>query len=93
MLEEVTNLEGLEVFTPWGVKVGNISSVELDPEEAEISSLLLEETNPNLVEMGASLLVPFRWIQAVGDIIILRHFPQELPIPAPAEYGMDEYRG
>jgi len=92
MLEEITSLEGLDIFTPWGVRIGQIASVELDPEECAISNLFLEETNPNIVEMGASLLIPFRWVQAVGDIVILRHFPEDIPIPAPAEYGMEEYR-
>jgi sporulation protein YlmC with PRC-barrel domain len=92
MLEEVTNIEGLEVFTPWGVRVGSITGVELDHEEGSISGLLAEDTNPNLVEMGAPLLIPFRWIQAVGDVVILRHFPEEVPIPAPSEYGMEEFK-
>jgi len=92
MLEEITSLTGLEMFTPWGVKVGAVSDVELDPEDSLLSGLLVEETNPNLVEMGAPLLVPFRWVQAIGDVIILKHFPEDLPIPAPAEYGMPEYR-
>jgi len=92
MLEELTNIEGLEVYTPLGVRVGNITGVEVDDEEGNISGLLAEDTNPNLVEMGAPLLIPFRWIQAVGDVIILRHFPEEIPIPAPSEFGMEEYK-
>ena len=92
MLEEITNLIGLEAYTPWGVRIGVVNEAELDPEENTVSGLLIEETNMNLVERGAPLLVPFRWIQSIGDIIILRHFPEDLPIPAPAEYGLDEYR-
>ncbi|MFO8050642.1 MAG: PRC-barrel domain-containing protein [Thermoplasmatota archaeon] len=91
MLEEATVLIDLEVFTPWGVKVGNIDNLEIDSESFEIVNIFIEETNERLVEEGASLLIPYRWIQAVGDVVILRHFPEDLPIRSPdemaGEYG------
>jgi sporulation protein YlmC with PRC-barrel domain len=92
MLEEASNLENIEVFTPWGVSIGNITSVEIDSETAEIANIFLEETNEKLVEEGSSILIPFRWIQAVGDIIILRYFPEDIPIRSMEDLGLDEYR-
>ena len=71
MLEESSVLIGLEVFTPWGVRIGAISDLELDSEEEEITNVYLEETNDRLVENGANLMIPFRWIQGLGDIVIL----------------------
>lgn len=85
MLEEATSIVDLEVFTPWGVKVGNIDNLEIDSDTFEIENILIEETNERLVEGGASLLIPYRWIQAVGDVVILRHFPEDIPIKAPEE--------
>jgi sporulation protein YlmC with PRC-barrel domain len=92
MLEEASNLENIEVFTPGGVSIGNITSVEIDSETAEIANIFLEETNEKLVEEGSSILIPFRWIQAVGDIIILRYFPEDIPIRSMEDLGLDEYR-
>jgi sporulation protein YlmC with PRC-barrel domain len=91
MLEETSQLENIEVFTPWGVSIGNIASLEIDSERSEISNIFLEETNEKLVEEGASILIPFRWVQAVGDIIILRYFPEDLPIRSMEDLGLDEY--
>ena len=91
MLEEATVLQTLEVFTPWGVKIGDITGLEIDSESAEIENIFIEETNDRLVEGGASIMIPYRWVQAVGDIIILKHFPQDIPIPAPENLGLSEY--
>jgi sporulation protein YlmC with PRC-barrel domain len=92
MLEEASHLENLEVFTPWGVSIGTATSVEIESETAEIANIFLEETNEKLVEEGSSILIPYRWVQAVGDIIILRYFPEDLPIRSMEDLGLDEYR-
>ncbi len=91
MLEEASQLENIEVFTPWGVSVGFITSLEVDDEKGEITSLFLEETNEKLVEDGSSILIPFRWVQAVGDVVILRYFPQDIPIRSIEEQGPMAY--
>jgi sporulation protein YlmC with PRC-barrel domain len=92
MLEEATSLNDLEVFTPWGVKIGDVSNLEIDSESMEIENIFIEETNDRLVDGGESILIPYRWVQAVGDIIILKHFPAELPIRSLEELGgLEEY--
>lgn len=80
MLEEASNIENLEVFTPWGVSIGMVNSLEIESETGEVANLFMEETNDRLVEDGASILIPFRWIQGVGDIVILKYFPENIPI-------------
>lgn len=92
MLEEASSIENLEVFTPWGVSVGLITSLEIDAESGEIANLYLEETNDKMVENGESILIPYRWIQAVGDIIILRYFPEDIPIRSMENLGMEEFQ-
>ncbi len=93
MLEEASQIMDLEVFTPWGVRVGQVTNLEIDDETQEISNLFLEQTNEKLVENGASIMVPFRWIMALGDVVILRFFPKELPIKGPEDLGLEEYQG
>jgi sporulation protein YlmC with PRC-barrel domain len=92
MLEEASEIENLEVFTPWGVSVGLITSLEVDAESGEISSLFLEETNEKMVENGESILIPFRWIQAVGDIVLLRYFPEDIPVKSMEDVGLEEFQ-
>ena len=92
MLEEATSLLDLRVYTPWGVEIGGITNLEIDSETSEISNLVIEETNEKIVEDGASIMIPFRWIMALGDIVILRHFPNELPIKNTENLGIGEYK-
>ena len=92
MLEEASSIENLEVFTPWGVSVGIITSLEIDSESGEISNLYLEETNEKMVENGESILIPYRWIQAVGDIVLLKYFPEDIPIRSNENLGLNEFQ-
>lgn len=93
MLEEATTLNDLEVFTPWGVKIGDVTNLEIDSESMEIENIFIEETNDRLVENGESILIPYRWVQAVGDIVILKHFPIDLPIMSDSDLGaLEEFR-
>ncbi|MBN1538681.1 MAG: PRC-barrel domain-containing protein [Candidatus Thermoplasmatota archaeon] len=92
MLEEISVLSGLEVYTPWGVKIGDVANVEIESETSSIENLFLETTNEKLVSEGDSILIPFRWVQAVGDIIILKHFPDDLPISSMDGPELEEYR-
>jgi len=36
---------------------------------------------------GAPIKIPFRWVQSIGDIVILKHFPRDLPIKGDDEMG------
>jgi sporulation protein YlmC with PRC-barrel domain len=78
MAKEVDAFRGLRVYTKGGVYVGKVDNVALDLPNRCVRGLLLTGTNPNLVEGGRSVLVPYRWISAVGDIILLNFFPQKV---------------
>jgi sporulation protein YlmC with PRC-barrel domain len=73
--EEVTTFLKLPVYTREGIYVGHVRNVFLDTEERSISSLLVTNTNPSLVEGSVDVAVPYRWVNAVGDIVILSNFP------------------
>jgi len=38
------------------------------------------ETNPLLVEGSRAVSVPYRWVQSVGDIVVLRYFPKRVSL-------------
>ena len=90
MLEEISEIIGLQVYTNTGVFLGNVNNLVVDVENGAVDGLFVGETNPLLVEGGRAVSVPYRWTQSVGDIVILRYFPKRVslkkgapPMPAP----------
>ncbi len=75
METDVTNLIGLEIFSDRGYRLGSVHDVIVDFDAQTIYGLYVEKTNDGLVEDGVSVLVPYRWVRAVGDVIILKRFP------------------
>jgi|SRR4030042_3207721 len=80
-LDEVTCYLKLPVYTREGIYIGHVRNVILDMDEKKVSSLLVTNTNPVLVEGTVDVAVPYRWVNAIGDIIILSHFPQKVATP------------
>ncbi len=76
--EEVTSFLKLPVYTREGLYVGHVKNVFLEVEEKRIGSLLVTNTNPALVEGSVDIAVPYRWVNSVGDIIILSNFPGKI---------------
>lgn len=76
--EEVTCFLKLPVYTREGRYVGHVRNVFIDMDEKCISSLLVTNTNPSLVEGTVDVAVPYRWVNAVDDIVILSHFPERV---------------
>ena len=80
MLEVLTNLLGLQVYTDRGVYVGILSNVVLDLSSKSAEGIFTTETNPNIVEDSVEITIPFRWIQSIGDIVVLKHFPGRIAL-------------
>jgi sporulation protein YlmC with PRC-barrel domain len=72
---EVTSFLKLPVYTREGKYVGHVKNVFLDVDEKKVNSLLITNTNPSLVEGSVDVSVPYRWVNAVSDIVILSNFP------------------
>jgi sporulation protein YlmC with PRC-barrel domain len=75
---KVTTFLKLPVYTRTGTYVGHVKNVFLDVEEKRVSSLLVTNTNPTLIEGSIDVAVPYRWVNAVGDIVILSNFPERV---------------
>jgi sporulation protein YlmC with PRC-barrel domain len=71
---EITSLLGLEVYTQKGVFVGKVDDAVLDPEQRVVSGLALGNVNKNLFDQkGKGVVIPYRWVTAVGDIILMKN--------------------
>lgn len=77
MLERINNIKGLEIYTPAGIFVGVVDEVVIDVQGMSVAELFVVDVNPLLVDEGASIGIPFRWVQCIGDVVILHTFPRD----------------
>jgi len=73
--QEITSLVGREVYSNNGVYVGEVEDLRLDLDTEAVTGLALHQLNQELfsAETASSrgVIVPYRWVQAVGDIILV----------------------
>lgn len=81
MLEEISEIMGMQVYTPGGIYLGNVDNLVMDMDNRTINGLFLRETNPLLVEGSISINIPYRWVQSIGDVVILKYFPKRVAVP------------
>ena len=80
MLEEASELIGLQVYTNKAIYLGTVNNLVVDLDESKIQGLFINETNPLLVENSKAVNVPYRWIGSVGDIVLLKYFPRKVAL-------------
>ena len=80
MLEEISELIGLQVYTHDGIFLGNVNNLIVDVDNSKVDGLFISETNPLLVEDSRPISVPYRWVQCIGDVVILKFFPKRVSI-------------
>jgi len=80
--QEITTLVGREVYTKNGVFVGEVEDLRLDMDRQSVTGLALREVNDELfdaeVRSSRGVILPYRWVQAVGDIIIINDVVERL---------------
>lgn len=76
MLTEISELLGMEVYTDKGIALGNVDDLIVETDTQKIDGLFISNPNPLLVEHSKPISIPFRWINHVGDIILLKYFPK-----------------
>ena len=80
VLNEASRLPGLTVYTRNGQRLGVVHDVLLDTTQRIISALLVTGTTPRLVKDGENIIIPYRWVQDLDDVVILRHFPEKIEL-------------
>jgi sporulation protein YlmC with PRC-barrel domain len=78
MLVEMTELVGRQIYTPDGRLLGDVDNVVVDVEGAKIDGLFVQESSPLLVDESRSVNVPYRWVAAVNDVVLLKYFPKRV---------------
>ncbi len=74
MRADITSMLGLDVYTQKGIFVGRVDDAVLDPEQGIVSGLALGNINKELFDQkGKGVVIPYRLVTAVGDIILMKH--------------------
>jgi len=80
--QEITSLVGREVYTNTGVFVGQVEDLRLNLDAEEVTGLALHELNSELfgADVGSArgVIVPYRWVQSVGDIVIVNDIVERI---------------
>ena len=80
--QEITTLVGREVYTKNGVFVGEVEDLRLDLDRQSVTGLALHQLNRELFSQEAhssrGVIVPYRWVQSVGDVVIVNEIVERL---------------
>lgn len=88
MLVEMTELLGRQIYTPDGRLLGEVDNIVVDVDSAKVDGLYVDESSPMLVEDSRPTNVPYRWVAAVNDVVLLKYFPRRVSVkktPRPAK--------
>ncbi|BAI62626.1 conserved hypothetical protein [Methanocella paludicola SANAE] len=73
MIADITSLFDLNVYTDKGKYVGKVQDVQLEANERKISGLALGNINKDMFDVETrGVIIPYRWVLAAGDIVIIR---------------------
>ena len=80
--QEITSLVGREVYSNNGVFVGEVEDVRLNLDTEVVNGLALTDLNPELFENRVSgargVIIPYRWVRAVGDVVLINDIVERL---------------
>jgi sporulation protein YlmC with PRC-barrel domain len=80
--QAITSLVGREVYSNNGVFVGEIEDLRLDLDGQVVTGLALTELNGELLADRAAgsrgVIVPYRWVRAVGDVVLVNDVVERL---------------
>lgn len=80
LVTELTTYLGRPVYNHKGTYVGSVANVIIDLPTRKVGSILLTRTNPNLVDGGRDVAVPYRWVAALNDVVLLSTFPEHVTV-------------
>ena len=82
MQAEVSTLFGLNIYTEKGVYIGKVNDVVLEVNERKATGLAATKLNPDMFDSGSKgVVVPYRWVTAVGDVVLIRHVKDQFKKP------------
>lgn len=96
-VKDVSEVFGKDVFTDRGAYCGKISDLEFDITKFKIRAIVIEAVRgsylANVVGGKRGVIVPFPMVQAVGDVVIIKHITApagEMTEETPSETSVAE---
>jgi len=87
--EEITSLVGREVYTNTGVFLGEVEDLRLNLDSQQVTGLALHQLNGELFAEERSsargVIVPYRWVQSIGDVVIVSDIVERIQQQKEAE--------
>ncbi len=92
---ELSSLYGQEIYTDRGMYVGKVEDVNVDITEKRISGFAVRDINPNAFDVGnkQGVIIPYRWVMAIGDIVLIKHVKRRLATKERGEEGGEKREG
>ena len=82
---EIGSLVGREVYSNNGVFVGDVEDVRMDLDREIVTGLAVGGLNREVLAGRArsarGVIVPFRWVRSVGDIVLVNDVIERLREP------------
>ena len=76
----LSQLSGLQVYLPNGRLLGTVHDAVVEHASLSCTHLFVTDTPEDLVEGSIHVAIPWRWVRSIGDVVLLRWFPQT-PVP------------
>ena len=77
MIMRLSQIEGLDVFTDNGKHVGELADITIDTESGDVVEIavvnLEEKFKKELNIEKAGVLIPYKAVKSIGDIIVLKN--------------------
>ena len=86
---QISELFGMSVYSDKAIFLGKVEDVVLDVTNKKISGLALANVNKDVIDTKnyQGVIIPYRIVKEVGDIIIVRHIPGAFKISGEALFG------
>ena len=86
---QISELFGMSVYSDKAIFLGKVEDVVLDVTNKKISGLALANVNKDVIDTKnyQGVIIPYRIVKEVGDIILVRHIPGAFKISGEALFG------
>jgi len=87
-VKDLSEMFGKDVFTNKGAYCGKIIDMDINLAKFRVRSLVIESAKgsflANMVGGKKGVVVPYQYVDSVGDVVIIKHFstpnmPEEMP--------------
>jgi sporulation protein YlmC with PRC-barrel domain len=77
-VKEFSEMFGKDVFTDKGMFCGRVADLQVDLKRFRVRALVIEAAKGSylseLVGGKRGVILPYQFVQSIGDIVIIRHF-------------------